>query len=111
MTVSRCQQALLRLLLKAVGEKAYIVLLHPCVWCMRAVGRDISRSVAPILTPGKPSHVARHGVTGSALEPYTGASRAGVRLKTRDKCGLGQLRVATDGLGQKSDREGEVVSW
>ena len=55
--------------------------------------------------------IARHGVTGSALEPYTGASRAGASLKTRDKCGLGQLRVATDGLGQKSDREGEVVSW
>ena len=57
--------------------------------------------------------IARHvaTATGSALEPYTGASRAGVRLKTRDKCGLGQLRVATDGLGQESDREGEVVSW
>ena len=55
--------------------------------------------------------IARHGATGSALEPYTGASRAGASLKTRDKCGLGQLRVATDGLGQESDREGEVVSW
>ncbi len=55
--------------------------------------------------------IARHGVTGSALEPYTGASRAGASLKTRDKCGLGQLRVATDGLSQESDREGEVVSW
>ena len=55
--------------------------------------------------------IARHGATGSALEPYTGASRAGASLKTRDKCGLGQLRVATDGLGQESDREGEMVSW
>jgi len=55
--------------------------------------------------------IARYGATGSALEPYTGASRAGASLKTRDKCGLGQLRVATDGLGQESDREGEVVSW
>ena len=43
--------------------------------------------------------IARHGVTGSALEPYTGASRAGASLKTRDKCGLGQLRLATDGPG------------
>ena len=43
--------------------------------------------------------IARHGATGSALEPYTGASRAGVSLKTRDKCGLGQLRLATDGPG------------
>ena len=41
------------------------------------------------------------------------ASRADVSLKTQDKCGLGQLRLATDllmGLGQESDREGEVVS-
>ena len=43
--------------------------------------------------------IARHGATGSALEPYTGASRAGVSLKTRDMCGLGQLRLATDGPG------------
>ena len=55
--------------------------------------------------------VARHGATGSALEPYTGASRAGVSLKTRDKCGLGQLRLATDGPGPgESDRECEVVT-
>ena len=53
--------------------------------------------------------IARHG---SALEPYTGASRAGASLKTRDKCGLGQLRVASDGSGPgERDREGEVVSW
>ena len=52
--------------------------------------------------------IARHGVTGSALEPYTGASRAGVRLKTRDKCGLGQIRVATDGPepGERQRRRG-----
>ena len=52
--------------------------------------------------------IARHGVTGSALEPYTGASRAGARLKTRDKCGLGQLRVATDGPrpGERQRRRG-----
>ena len=55
--------------------------------------------------------IARHGPPGVLSRFYTGASRAGVSLKTRDKCGLGQLRVATDGLGQKSDREGEVVSW
>ena len=43
--------------------------------------------------------IARHGATGSALEPYTGASRAGVSLKTRDKCDSGQLRLTTDGTG------------
>ena len=63
--------------------------------------------------------IARHGVTGSALEPYTGASRAGVRLKTRDKCGLGQLRLDTDGPGPgerqrrraRELRAGNSASW
>ena len=58
--------------------------------------------------------IARHGVTGSALEPYTGASRAGASLKTRDKCGLGQLRLATDGPGpgeRERRRGGELRGW
>ena len=58
--------------------------------------------------------IARHGATGSALEPYTGASRAGVSFKTRDKCGLGQLRVATDGPGpgeRQRRRGGELRGW
>ena len=58
--------------------------------------------------------IARHGATGSALEPYTGASRAGVSLKTRDKCGLGQLRLATDGTGpgeRQRGRGGEQRGW
>ena len=56
--------------------------------------------------------IARHGPPGVLSSAYTGASRAGVSLKTRDKCGLGQLSLATDGpaLGQENDREGEVVS-
>ena len=58
--------------------------------------------------------IARHRATGSALEPYTGASRAGVSLKTRDKCGLGQLRLATDGTGpgeRERRRGGELRGW
>ena len=46
--------------------------------------------------------IARHGppgLPGVLSSAYTGASRAGVSLKTRDKCGLGQLRLATDGPG------------
>ena len=52
--------------------------------------------------------IARHRASGSALEPYTGASRAGVSLKTRDKYGLGQLRPATDepGPGERQRRRG-----
>ena len=101
-----CQKAPFAAIAQNPGREG----LHPCVWCMRAVGRDISRSVAPILTSGKPSQSLGTGspATGSALEPYTGASRAGASLKTRDKCGLGQLRVATDGPrpGERQRRRG-----
>ena len=57
--------------------------------------------------------IARHGATLSALEPYTGASRAAVSLKTQDKCGLGQLRLAADGPGpgeRQKRRGGELGS-
>ena len=67
----------------------------------------------------KSSQSPRHGATGSALEPYTGASRACLSLKTRDKCGLGQLRFDTDGTGtgeRQGRRGGELragnsASW
>ena len=36
---------------------------------MRAVGRDISQSMAPMMTSGKPSQSARMGSTGDNLEP------------------------------------------
>ena len=60
-----------------------------------------------------PRNCLLDGVAEGALEPYTGASRAGVSLKTRDKCGLGQLRVATDGIGpgeRQRRRGGELGS-
>ena len=67
----------------------------------------------------KSSQSPRHGATGTALEPYTGASRACLSLKTRDKCGLGQLRLDTDGPGpgeRQGRRGGELragnsASW
>ena len=42
------------------------------------------------------------------------ASRAGVSLETRDKCGLGQLGLATDGPGpgeRQGRRGGELAGW
>ena len=62
----------------------------------------------------KSSQSPRHGATGSALEPYTGASQARVSLKTRDKCGSGQLGPATDGPGpgeRQRRRGGELRGW
>ena len=41
-------------------------------------------------------------------------SRAGVSLKTQDKCGLGQLRLATDGTGpgeRQRRRARELRGW
>ena len=42
------------------------------------------------------------------------ASRAGVSLETRDKCGSGQLGLATDGPGpgkRQGRRGGELTGW
>ena len=58
--------------------------------------------------------MALDGVTEGALEPYTGASRAGVSLKTQDKSGLRHLRLATDGPGpgeRQKWRGGEPTGW
>jgi len=55
--------------------------------------------------------IASDGVHREQSRALSMASRAGVSLKTRDKCGSGQLGPATVmGLGQESDREGELVS-
>ena len=80
---------------------------------MRAAGRDISRSVAPTMTSVMPSQSARMGSTGDNLGALSVASRAGVSLKTRGKCGLGRLRLAADGPGpgeRQRRRGGELGS-
>ena len=54
--------------------------------------------------------IASDGVRRRQSRALSVASRAGVSLQTRGKCGLGRLRLLLMGLGQESDREGEVVS-
>ena len=54
--------------------------------------------------------IGSDGVHREQSQALSVASRAGVSLKTQDKCGSGQLGPATDGLGQEGDREGELVS-
>ena len=54
--------------------------------------------------------IASDGVHRRQSRALSVASRAGVSLQTQGKCGLGRLRRATDGHGQESDRESEVVS-
>ena len=64
----------------------------------QGAGIDLRKSVAiPLM-----------GSTSDQSRALSVASRAGVSLKTRDKCGLGQLRVATDGPrpGERQRRRG-----
>ena len=56
--------------------------------------------------------ICSDGVHRGQSRALSVASRAGVSLKTRDKCGLGQLRLATDGPrpGERQRRRaGELV--
>ena len=60
--------------------------------------------------------IASDGVHREQSRALSMASRAGVSLKTRDKCGSGQLGPATDGPGpgerQRSRRRGgELAGW
>ena len=63
--------------------------------------------------------IASDGVHRGQSRALSVASRAGVSLKTQDKCGLGQLRLATDGPGPgelqrrraRELRAGNSTSW
>ena len=56
----------------------------------------------------KSSQSPRMGSTGAQSRALSVASRDGVSLKTQDKCGLGQLRLAVDvtGPGKRQGRRG-----
>ena len=116
MTLSRCkcQKALFAAIAPTFGREG----LHIMTACMYLVHGGCR--TGHITVDGADDDlrnalaIARHGVTGSALEPYTGASQASVSLKTRDKCGLGQLRLATDGPepGERQGRRArELRGW
>ena len=58
--------------------------------------------------------IASDGVNRAQSRALSVASRAGVSLKTRGKCGLGHLRLATDGPGpgeRQGRRGGELRGW
>ena len=57
--------------------------------------------------------IASDGVNRAQSRALSVASRAGVSLQTRDKCGSGRLRLATDGPGpgeRQGRRGGELIS-
>ena len=49
--------------------------------------------------------IARHGVRRGQSRVLSVASRAGASLKARAECGLGHLRLATDGPGPGERQE------
>ena len=121
MTVSRCkcQKALFAAIAQICGREG----LHTMTASMRLMHEGCGSGH---ITVGgadddlrKALTIARHRASGSALEPYTGASRAGMSLKTQNKCGLGQLRLAAGGPGpgeRQRRRGGELragnsASW
>ena len=58
--------------------------------------------------------IASDGVPRCQPRALSVASRAGVSLETRDKGGLGQLGLATDGPGpgeRQGRRGGELAGW
>ena len=97
--VMNCQKAPLAAIAQNPGREG----LHSIAASMRLVhegcgsghftvggaGIDLRKSVA----------IASDWVHQGQSRALSVASRAGVSLKTRDKCGLGQIRVATDGPG------------
>ena len=101
MTLSRCkcQKVLFAAIAQNFGREG----LHIMTESMHLVHEGCKSGHFTVLGADdglwKALAIARHGATGSALEPYTGASRAGMSLKTQNKCGLGQLRLAAGGPG------------
>ena len=58
--------------------------------------------------------IASDGVHRGQSRALSVASRAGVGLNTRDKCGSGRLRLAIDGTGpreRQGRRGGELRGW
>ena len=72
-------------------------------------GADIDLRNAPAIASD-----GVHRATEDNISSLSVASRAGVSLKTRDKCGLGHLRPDTDGTGpgeRQRRRGGALRGW
>ena len=120
-TVSRCkcQKALFAAIAQNFGRQG----LHIMTASMRLVHEGCGSGHFTVGGAGdglrKALAIASDGVHRRQSRALSVASRAGVSLKTRDKCGLGQLKVATDGTGpgeRQRRRGGELragnsASW
>mgnify|MGYP006879288463 CR=1 FL=1 len=101
MTLSRCkcQKALFAAIAQNFGRQG----LHIMTACIRSVHEGCG--TRHITVDGADDDlrnalaIASDGVHRGQSRALSVRSRAGVSLQTQDMCGLGQLRVATDGTG------------
>ena len=77
---------------------------------MRAAGRDISGSLAPVMASVMPSQSPRMGSTGDNLEPSPWHHEPVRACRPKISAVWDGSGVLLMGLGQEGDREGEVVS-
>ena len=116
MTLSRCkcQKALFEAIAQNFGRGG----LHILTACIRSVHercgtRHITVDGADN-NLGNALAIASDGVRRRQSRALSVASRAGVSLGTRDKCGSGRLKLATDGPGpgeRQRRRGGELRGW
>ena len=98
-TLSRCkcQKALFAAIVQSFGREG----LHIMTACIRSAHEGCG--TRHITVDGADDDlrnalaIASDGVHRGQPRALSVASRAGVSLETRDKCGLGQLGLATDG--------------
>ena len=108
-----CQKALFAAITQSIGREGLHIMTSPMTLVHEGCGTGHITVGGADDDLRNPRNCLLDGVAEGALEPYTGASRAGVSLKTRDKCGLGQLRLAADGPGpgeRQRGRGGELGS-
>ena len=115
-TLSRCkcQKALFAAIAQNFGREG----LHIMTACIRSAHEGCG--TRHITVDGADDDlrnalaIASDGVHRGQSRALSVRSRAGVSLKTRDMCGLGQLRLATDGPGpgeRQRGRGGEQRGW
>ena len=110
----KCQKVLLAAIAQNFGREG----LHIMTACIRSVHEGCG--TRHITVDGADDDlrnalaIASDGVNRAQSRALSVASRAGVSLQTRDKCGSGWLRLATDGTepGKRQVRRvGELRGW
>ena len=111
---SKCQKALFAAIAQNCGREG----LHIMTASMRLVHEGCGSGHFTVGGAGdglrKALAIASDGVHRRQSRALSVASRAGVSLQTQDKCGSGQLGLATDGTGpgeRQRRRARELRGW